>query len=218
MMRGSRNLKCMLGRAIRPALVALGVVTLSGITMLPAVAQASHAAWLQVTAEDGVPLISVPMPEGAGWCLAWNHSVEGFEVLDCYRNVSGAMVLERSHLPDFAAGLDHVLGRGRQVSDGENGYWIEDIDEPVPGNHYRLRVGAMRVDHRFVSRGQPTLETLIEHASEACDTRSSASLPAPETPISISELAANQAVTVALVPCAFENIQDDERNQCCPSQ
>ncbi|ALM51519.1 DUF1850 domain-containing protein [Halomonas huangheensis] len=217
-MRKFGNSKYLLGRAIRPALVALGMGTLSGIAMLPVSAQVSHAAWLQVTAEDGVALISVPMPEGAGWCLAWNHSVEGFEVLDCYRNVSDNMVLERSHLPDFAAGLDHVLGRGRQVSDGEDGYWIEDIDEPVPGNRYRLRVGAMRVDHRLVSRGQPMLETLIEHARETCGDSLPASLPAAETPISISELAANQAVTVALVPCAFENIQDGEKIQCCPSQ
>jgi hypothetical protein len=40
-------------------------------------------------------------------------------------------------------------GRGRQVSDGEGGYWILDIDEPVPGDAYVLRPGAGPVDHRL---------------------------------------------------------------------
>jgi hypothetical protein len=61
----------------------------------------------------------------------------------------GAMILVRSHLPDFAAGLDHIPGRGRQVSDGQGGYWIEDINEAVPGNSYILRPGAGIVDHRI---------------------------------------------------------------------
>ncbi|MDN3520355.1 DUF1850 domain-containing protein [Halomonas ramblicola] len=126
---------------------------------------------LEVLSAGGEPLVSLPMPEGGGWCLEWNHSVEGFPVLDCYRHRDGRMVLTRSHLPDFAAGLDHVPGRGRQVSDGEGGYWIEDLDEPVPGNAYRLRVGAMRVDHRLV----------VDDAR-----------------ISLSRLAANRRVTIRL--------------------
>ncbi|WP_372614217.1 DUF1850 domain-containing protein [Halomonas sp.] len=134
-------------------------------------AAAADEALLEVLDAGGERLVSLPMPEGEGWCLEWNHSVEGFPVLDCYRNREGRMVLVRSHLPDFAAGLDHIPGRGRQVSDGEGGYWIEDIDEPVPGNAYLLRVGAMRVDHRLV----------ID------DTRTS-----------LSRLAANERVTIRL--------------------
>ncbi|TFH86067.1 DUF1850 domain-containing protein [Billgrantia azerbaijanica] len=113
----------------------------------------SAAGVLEVIDAEGERLVSLAMPEGAGWCLEWNHSVEGFPVRDCYRHRDGRMVLERSHLPDFAAGLDHIPGRGRQVSDGEGGYWIEAIDEPVPGNAYRLRVGSMAVDHRLVAEG-----------------------------------------------------------------
>ncbi len=64
------------------------------------------------------------------------------------------MVLVRSHLPDFAAGLDHIPGRGRQVSDGQGGYFIEDLDEPVPGNAYVLRPGRGGVDHRIRMGGQ----------------------------------------------------------------
>ncbi len=143
-------------------------------------AGAADEAQLKVLGADGERLVSLPMPEGEGWCLEWNHSVEGFPVLDCYRHREGCMVLVRSHLPDFAAGLDHIPGRGRQVSDGEGGYWIEDIDEPVPGNAYRLRVGAMRVDHRLV---------------------------VDERVISLSRLAADKRVTIRLATpgCALVN-------------
>lgn len=142
------------------ALALPGGVTLSG-----------EPARLEVIGEDGRLLAFLPMPEGQRWCLAWNHSVAGFPVLDCYRHIGGKMVLKRSHLPDFAAGLDHIPGRGRQVSDGEGGYWIEAIDEPVPGNAYRLRVGSLRVDHRLV---------------------------ADDREIRLSELAADQGVTIRL--------------------
>ncbi len=141
---------------------ALGAATL--LLWLAWPTQATAEARLEVRAEGGRPLVSLAMPEGAGWCLEWNHSVAGFPVLDCYRHRQGRMVLERSHLPDFAAGLDHIPGRGRQVSDGRGGYWIEAIDEPVPGNAYRLRVGAMDVDHRLVVGGERiSLSRLAEH-------------------------------------------------------
>ncbi|MBA2779058.1 DUF1850 domain-containing protein [Billgrantia kenyensis] len=109
---------------------------------------------LQVLSDDDTLLVELPMPEGERWCLEWNHSVTGIRVQDCYRHDQGRMVLERSHQPDFAAGLGHVPGRGRQVSDGQGGYWIEEINEPVAGNRYRLRVGSDRVDHRLLHEGR----------------------------------------------------------------
>lgn len=210
------------GRAARLALFLL-VVAFSLWLVMPLQAQgkqSEHARisagwWLQVVASDGELLVSTPVPTGAGWCLAWNHSVEGFTVHDCYRNQAGRMVLERSHLPDFAAGLDHIPGRGRQVSDGQGGYWIEDINEPVPGNRYRLRVGSLKVNHRLVSHGEPglgQLTRLFEDAGKtSCavltprmgartETRTEASTESgAATVISLSDLAANQGVTVQLV-------------------
>ncbi|WP_348814774.1 DUF1850 domain-containing protein [Halomonas sp. H10-59] len=195
-MAGRRH---MAGRASGLALPALGLVTLMTVAGAGQASDADCDALFTLSVRDaeGAALVELPMPDGAGWCLAWNHSVEGFEVLDCYRNLGGATVLERSHLPDFAAGLDHVPGRGRQVSDGQGGYWIEDIDEPVPGNRYRLRVGAKRVDHRLVSRGEPTLETLIKARADCADGDSLA-VPAASTPISLSDLAAGRLVSVGL--------------------
>jgi hypothetical protein len=108
-----------------------------------------QAGTLVATLENGTEIARLPVADGSGWCVLWNHSVRGFPVRDCYENRGGQMVLVRAHLPDFAAGLDHIPGRGRQVSDGQGGYWILDIDEVVPGNAYILRPGHAAVDHRL---------------------------------------------------------------------
>lgn len=131
------------GRKLASALSACVLLTAAG----PALAE--PAARLEAVDQDDEVLARRDLEEGDTWCLAWNHSVEGFTVLDCYVFRDARMVLQRSHLPDFAAGLDHIPGRGEQVSDGEGGYWIEEIDEPVPDNRYTLRVGADEVDHRL---------------------------------------------------------------------
>lgn len=109
----------------------------------------SQADQLVASREDGSEITRLSVPQGTGWCVLWRHSVKGFEVSDCYENRAGHMVLVKSHLPDFAAGLGHIPGRGRQVSDGQGGYFILDIDEPVPGDAYVLRPGLGPVDHRL---------------------------------------------------------------------
>ncbi len=116
-------------------------------------ASQAGAADLAARLDDGTAIARLDMPEGGEWCVLWRHSVQGFEVADCYENRDGRMVLVRSHQPDFAAGLGHIPGRGRQVSDGAGGYWILGIDEPVPGDAYVLRPGTMEVDHRLSTEG-----------------------------------------------------------------
>jgi len=111
----------------------------------------AHAETLIATRTDGAVIARFHIPEGEGWCINWRHSVQGFEVSDCYLNKGGLMVLDRSHLPDFAAGLDHIPGRGIQLSDGMGGYWIVNLNEPVPGNAYILRPGSPKVDHRITT-------------------------------------------------------------------
>ena len=120
-----------------------------GLCALLLTAWAAPAQDLVATRSDGSELLRLPAPDGTGWCVLWNHSVQGFPVADCYENRGGRMVLVRSRQPDFAAGLGHIPGRGRQVSDGQGGYWILDIDEAVPGGAYVLRPGAGAVDHRI---------------------------------------------------------------------
>ena len=120
-----------------------------GLLALLLLSPAAAAGDLVATHEDGTEIARLAVPEGTGWCVVWRHSVQGFEVSDCYENRQGRMVLVRSHQPDYAAGLGHIPGRGRQVSDGQGGYWILDIDEPVPGDAYVLRPGRGAVDHRL---------------------------------------------------------------------
>jgi len=153
------------GRQLAALVLGLG----AGIAAHP-----SQAGQLTVTiAETGAVLAVVPIEDGDGWSVLWNHSVRGFEVEDQYRNIDGRMVLKRSHMPDFAAGLDHIPGRGRQVSDGQGGYWIEDIDEAVPGNAYVLRPGNRSVNHRIRTA---------------------------DTEINLTLLAENKRLTIALSP------------------
>lgn len=126
-------------------------LTLQGglCALLLSLAAPGFAERLSATHEDGREIASFDIAEGAGWCVLWHHSVKGFEVSDCYENRGGQMVLVQSHLPDFAAGLGHIPGRGEQVSDGQGGYFILNINEPVPGNAYILRPGLGPVDHRL---------------------------------------------------------------------
>ena len=121
------------------------------LTIFATAAQSGSLTATQV--DTGKVLAVFDVPEGSGWCLLWHHSVQGFEVADCYENRDGRMVLVRSHQPDFAAGLGHIPGRGVQKSDGQGGYWIEDIDETVPNNAYILRPGAGFVDHQIRANG-----------------------------------------------------------------
>lgn len=130
---------------------------------------ARGAAELIVQLVEGDVIARLPLDETPTWIVRWNHSVTGVEVSDYYGYIEGRMVLMQSHTPAFDAGLGHIPGRGRLESDGHGGYWIRGIDEPVPGNAYRLRVGPPAVDHRIV------------HGDRV---------------ISLSEIAAGRAVTI----------------------
>ena len=94
-------------------------------------------------------LLELPLTDSS-WILRWNHSVTGITVSDYYRWDGSSLLLTDSHTPAFDAGLGHIPGRGRHVSDGQNGHFILDIDEAVVGNAYALRVGSSHVNHRIV--------------------------------------------------------------------
>lgn len=121
---------------------------------------------LEASLLDGTVLAATTLEEGEEWCLNWTHSVAGFPVRDCYAILGGAMVLDHSHQPDFAAGLGHFEGRGTMRAAPGGGYLIENIDEPVPGNCLRLRAGSMAVDHRIVTgRMATSLSEVAERKS-----------------------------------------------------
>ena len=128
-------------------------------------AESVKADLLTARLQDGTEIARLQVPEGSGWCVVWRHSVEGFEVQDCYENRGGRMVLVKSLQPDFAAGLGHIPGRGVQRSDGQGGYLIERLDEPVPGNAYILRPGGPAVNHRLrTATAEVSLSRAAPHA------------------------------------------------------
>lgn len=109
---------------------------------------------LQVRLDTGAVLAEWPMSDGAELCLTWAHSVTGGRVADCFINEAGRLVLNRSYLHDFAAGLGEVTGRGTLTPAEGGGYWINDISEPMPGNVVRLRIGAPGVGHMLTLGAQ----------------------------------------------------------------
>lgn len=147
---GARGVSDRLRRAAASLLAALAL--LAGGK--PAGAQEATPPWLVVRDAAGLELLALPLAADPDWVVRWNHSVSGVLVSDFYALRDGTMILTDSHTPAFDAGLGHIPGRGRQLSDGAGGYWIVDIDEPVPGNAYALRVGSPAVDHRIVHAGR----------------------------------------------------------------
>lgn len=124
----------------------LGLIVSAALAASPA---AAGGAVIRVTDAREAVIFERPVARAETWCLVWNHSVTGIEVSDCFRQDSGRLILARSHQPDFAAGLGDIPGRGRVVSDGEGGYWIEDIDMALAGDRLPLRLGGPSVDHRL---------------------------------------------------------------------
>lgn len=158
-------------RKVRAALWAALLLSFSGLH--PLVHAHDSLAQLDVVSQEGDVLLTIPIQGDESWCLLWNHSVAGFTVSDCFVTQKNVMLLNSSHQPDFAAGLGYQEGRGNLASDGDGGYMITQINEPVPNNALILRVGSMAVNHRVLVKGQE---------------------------ISLSEVAAGQRVTLRLTP------------------
>jgi hypothetical protein len=129
---------------------ARALALLAGLALALGAAQAQTAAYLVVRGPDGTELARFDLAEDPTWHLAWRHSVTGILVRDFYAFRDGTMLLTHSHTPAYDAGLGHIPGRGRAESDGQGGYWIHDLDEPVPGDAYLLRVGSPQVAHTLV--------------------------------------------------------------------
>ena len=112
-------------------------------------AQPAIVTGLEVLTVEGTPLAQMPVPHDTEVCLHWQHSVTFGKVIDCFVIQAGQMILTRSYLHDFAAGLGHLPERGQQRPAERGGYWIEAINEAVPGNRLLLRVGSPQVGHRL---------------------------------------------------------------------
>lgn len=171
------------GRPLRAAFSAVALLALSQVAQAqtPAETRAeTRADVLRVEGRDGT-VAEAAVADGAEWCLSWNHSVTGGAVADCFRNDGGRMILSRSYLHDFAAGLGTVEGRGTIRSAPGGGYWIEDMNEPVAGGALVLRVGAPAVAHRLRIVAQDSVQDVAQD-------------------VALSDLAAGQRVILRLIP------------------
>ncbi|MFO7546644.1 MAG: DUF1850 domain-containing protein [Trueperaceae bacterium] len=116
---------------------------------------AEHAGpWLEVTKASGETILRLPLAEEPRWEVHWVHSVAGILVRDSFRWKDGTMLLTDSRTPRLdVAGLGHIEGRGVMKSDGQGGYWIADLDEPIPGNAYTIRIGSSFAPTTIVHAG-----------------------------------------------------------------
>ena len=137
---------------------------------------------------DGQILGHLPFGPDQEICLTWSHSVTGGLVADCFENRADRMVLTRSYLHDFAAGLGEVAGRGRLIPDPDGGYWIVGIDETVPGNTLRLRAGSAGVGHVLTPSIAPGAPLARPDRADATGA------------IALSRLAAGQSLHLRLAP------------------
>lgn len=107
---------------------------------------------LQVVDAEGAEIARLGFPPEGELCLRWAHSVTGGDVADCFGATDGHLVLRRSYLHDFAAGLGEVEGRGRMIPAGGMGYWIVEIDEKIPA--LPVRIGPPKVGHTLTDGTQ----------------------------------------------------------------
>lgn len=125
----------------------------TSFTLVAAQSIDSPKAYLSFTDSQEEMLYKIDLNNSPQWIVRWNHSVTGVVVSDYYYWDGQNMLLTNSHTPAFDAGLGHIPGRGKQISDGQNGYFILGINEKVPNNSYALRVGSLKVNHRIIHEG-----------------------------------------------------------------
>lgn len=122
--------------------------------------------WLEVTTAAGETILRLPLAAEPRWEVHWVHSVAGILVRDSFLWKDGTMLLTDSRTPRLdVAGLGHIEGRGVMKSDGEGGTWIADLDEPIPGNAYTIRIGSSFAPTTIVHAGNRYGLT-DEHAGE----------------------------------------------------
>jgi hypothetical protein len=129
-------------------------------------AGADAGPWLDVTTASGDTILRLPLATEPRWEVHWVHSVAGILVRDSFLWKDGTMLLTDSRTPRLdVAGLGHIEGRGVMKSDDQGGYWIADLDEPIPGNAYTIRVGSSFAPTAIVHAGT-SYSLTDEHAGE----------------------------------------------------
>jgi hypothetical protein len=121
---------------------------------------------LLVSTSDGAEVLRVPLRTDPTWEVRWTHSVAGIVVRDIFAWRDERMLLTDTLTPQLdVAGLGHIPGRGDLRDDGDGGYWIAEIDEPIEGGSYVLRVGGERAPTVLV-HGAREFDLTSTHAGQ----------------------------------------------------
>lgn len=79
--------------------------------------------------------------------IAYVHSIDRLPIEEDLRREGDQLIVERTRLREFGAGMGHIAGQSNGRADGE--WWVvDDLARPI-GPQLLLRVGAPRVDHRI---------------------------------------------------------------------
>lgn len=163
----------------------LGVVGLAAGLFIPL--------WPAVTVNHGEDRLAAWRTEA--FTLSYIHSIDGLPIEEDLRVTEGELVVERTRLKQFGAGMGHIAGEGQGHADGD--WWVVDDLERDIGSQMHLRAGATRIDHRMTS---------AEH-----ELRLSACLPGERITISAARVSALTLFTTPDDPaCAGDTHQNEE--------
>lgn len=127
--------------------------------------------------------------------LSYIHSIDGLPIEEDLRVTEGELVVERTRLKQFGAGMGHIDGEGQGRADGD--WWVVDDLERDIGSQMHLRAGATRIDHRITS---------AEH-----ELRLSVCLPGERITISAARVSTLTLFTTPDDPaCAGDTYQNEE--------
>lgn len=120
------------------------VISGSGVTLLLIVALVLPM-WPRVTvsSEEG----ALALLDHDKLSISYVHSIDGLPVEEDLRVNGSELIVERTRLRQFGAGMGHIEGQGHGYSDGE--WWVLDGLERHIGQDLHLRVGLPNIDHRL---------------------------------------------------------------------
>lgn len=79
--------------------------------------------------------------------ISYVHSIDGLPIEEDLRASDEELIVERTRLRQFGAGMGHIEGEGHGHSEGQ--WWVVDGMERHIGSELHLRVGSLAVDHRL---------------------------------------------------------------------
>lgn len=84
--------------------------------------------------------------------ITYVHSIDHLPIEEDLRVRDGELIVERTRLKEFGAGMGQIEGEGTGRAEGE--WWVIDDLDRVIGSELHIRAGAIGVDHRITNGDQ----------------------------------------------------------------